>query len=75
MEKDLEKELKGILDKHEKEKKCCECEIGSKFCPPPYVDTGCGDWILMLVALGMLGDKSFLEPKQPIINIYLGGDK
>ena len=72
MEKDLKKELEELLEKHKsKENK----EEFHGFCPPPYVDTGCGDWILMLVALGMLGDKSFLEPKQPIINIYLGGDK
>jgi hypothetical protein len=29
----------------------------------------------MLLVLMMLGDKPIAEPKQPIINIYLGGDK
>ena len=69
MEKDLEKELEEILEKHKSK------EEFHGFCPPSYVDTGCSDWITMLVALMMLGDKSIAEPKQPIINIYLGGDK
>lgn len=72
MEKDLEKELEELLEKHKnKESK----EEFHGFCPPPYANTGCGDWITMLVALGMLGDKPLAEPKQPIINIYLGGDE
>ena len=71
MGKDLEKELEELLKKC----KSIEKEECHEFGPPSYIDTGCGDWILALVALGMLGDKPFLEPKEPIINIYLGGDK
>lgn len=69
MEKDLEKELEEILEKHKSK------EEFHGFCPPPYADTGCGDWVTMLLALMMLGDKPIAEPKQPIINIYLGGDE
>ena len=69
MEKDLEKELEELLEKHKSK------EEFHGFCSPPYANTGCGDWITMLIALGMLGDKSFLEPKEPIINICIGGDK
>ena len=69
MEKDLEKELEEILDKHKSK------EEFHGFGLPPYVDTGCGAWVTLLLALMMLGDKPIVEPKQPIINIYLGGDK
>ena len=69
MGKDLEKELEEIFEKHKSD------EEFRRLCPPPYVDTGCSDWVTMLLVLMMLGDKPFLEPKEPIINIYLGGDK
>lgn len=69
MEKDLEKELEEILEKHKSKEKFKGIGIA------PCIDTGCGDWVTMLLALMMLGDKPIAEPKQPIINIYLGGDK
>lgn len=69
MEKDLEKELEELLEKHKSKEEFKGIGI------TPCIDTGYSDWILGLVALGMLGDKSIAEPKQPIINIYLGGDK
>lgn len=69
MEKDLVKELEEILEKHKSKKEF------HGFCPSPYTNTGCGDWVTMLLALMMLGDKPIAESKQPIINIYLGGDK
>ena len=69
MEKDLEKELEEILKKHKSK------EEFHGFGLPPYVDKGCGDWVTILLALIMLGDKPIADPKQPIINIYLGGDK
>lgn len=69
MEKDLEKELEEILEKHKSKKEF------HGFCPPSYADTCSGDWVTMLLALMMLGDKPIAEQKQPIINIYLGGDK
>lgn len=69
MEKGLEKELEELLKKYKSK------EEFNEFCPPTYVDTGCGDWMTMLLALMMLGDKPIAESKQPIINIYLGGDK
>lgn len=69
MEKDLEKELEEILEKHKSK------EEFHGFCPPPYADTGCGNLLTTLLTLMILESKPITEPKQPIINIYLGGDE
>lgn len=74
MEKDLEKELEEVLKKHKMDNKCCECEIGKGFTPIFDNSADLGVWYSLL--LMTLFDKPIKEePKQPIINIYLGGDK
>lgn len=74
MEKNLEKELEEILQKHKKENKPFDCKIENGFTPILDNSADLGIWCLLLFMT--LFDKPVKEePKQPIINIYLGGDK
>ena len=75
MEKDFKKEL---LEKNEELKELLETSKESDefrgFCPPPVYNDNNDVWLFGLLLLLML-DKDDFSPKQPSINIYIGGDK
>lgn len=70
---DLKKIIEELNNK-EKENKCCEnkkCKCIEK--EEEYNNDNF--WITALVLLGMLSYQPIKEEKQPIINIYIGGEK
>lgn len=72
MEKNLEKELEEILEKHKKETEPFDFKIENGFVP--FNDTN-DSFFWTLILFMIIFDKPKEEPKQPVINIYLGGDK
>lgn len=72
--KNIEKDLEELLNKHKEEKKCEGC-ISKETIPIFGFGEPNNDWIISLLALILFMDKPKEELKQPIINIYLGGDK
>ena len=57
--------------------KCqCQCKCEDKICYfQPPIDNTSDFWLLGLLTLLLFSDASKNESKQPIINIYTGGDK